>query len=1207
MSRSGKTAKPSSDEQSKSQPDLTKKSGGVREVIQRRPINFLHVAVILAVIVVGINLWEIFFVKDQELRTGLSDVIPFIVDLLVSIVLFVAAKYSAVRSKRLAIAWGTIALAFLFYSLGDAFYLILEVGLKVEPFPSVADGFYLAYYPVFLVGAFLLAEKPATTGLSINRILDMGIILGSAIIGFWSFLLGPLISSNAGQPLLEQWILFAYPVGDLVLIGALLLIMYNPFKRQEKTPIYFLAGYLLVTIVADSIYTYQSLLGKYVSGGFLDFSWIVASLLAGLAGASQVVSFLTTHRTEKTSFQDVFQVRLKAFQPYVPYFWLAAVFILLIRRGMGFTPISMGFLPLSLGVGGIIVLVIIRQIIALTENKMLNSRLQKSMERIQAQAGELEKTNLELQIDIAERKRAEVALYARGTQLTEALSIARMAYWEYDVIHDQFNLNDQFYTLFHTTAEQEGGYTMSSVRYAQRFVHPDDAAVVGMEIRKALETTDQDYQSQLDHRIIRADGETGYLSVHIRIEKDAQGLTVKIRGVNQDITERKQAETALQQSEALFRALFELSPDAIVLIDPHDPNTDRPIVDCNAAACLMNGYTRDEMVGHSIDMINLAPYAPAERTAYMKQLQEGGIYKLTTQHRRKDGTVFFVDVSTTLFTVGGRELILGIDHDITERNRREEEIKHRLAELEAINKVSSDLRAAQTLEEILPLLLDTILEVMHAAQGSIWLYDPIKDELDVVVTRGFEAQTGTPALPPVKPGAGIAGRVFASGQPYVSGDFRSYPNISVTTRQLIPPGVGGAAIPIRAEENILGTIIVNVPLPRELTPDEVHLLTTLSEIAGIAIRRTSLRQQTDRRLRQLTSLSEINRAITSSVDLHLNLTMLLNQVIAQLGIDAADVLLLNPVLQTLDYAAGSGFRTRTVERAHQRMDEGYAGRAILERHIIHIPNLVERDDNPLIAKTLAGEAFVSYYAVPLLAKGQIKGVLETFHRVPHGHDAEWLNFLNTLAEQAAIAIDNATLFDNLQRSNIELILAYDATIEGWSRALDLRDNETEGHTRRVADITVRLARTFALSEAELVQVRWGALLHDIGKMGVPDEILLKPGPLTDAEWVIMKKHPVLAYEMLSPIQYLRSALDIPYRHHEKWDGTGYPLGLKGEQIPLTARIFAVVDVWDALRSDRPYRKSWSDEKAREHIRSLAGTHFDPKAVEVFLKEMSENS
>jgi putative nucleotidyltransferase with HDIG domain len=165
----------------------------------------------------------------------------------------------------------------------------------------------------------------------------------------------------------------------------------------------------------------------------------------------------------------------------------------------------------------------------------------------------------------------------------------------------------------------------------------------------------------------------------------------------------------------------------------------------------------------------------------------------------------------------------------------------------------------------------------------------------------------------------------------------------------------------------------------------------------------------------------------------------------------------------------------------------------------------------------------------------------------------------------------------------------------------LRDKETEGHSKRVTELTVKLARSFGLSEPELVQVRWGALLHDIGKMGVPDNILHKPGPLTDVEWVAMKRHPAFAYDLLSPIRYLRLALDIPHYHHEKWDSTGYPDGLKGVQIPLVARIFAVVDVWDALNSDRPYRPAWTEGKVREHIRASSGTHFDPQVVTVFLQ------
>jgi putative nucleotidyltransferase with HDIG domain len=248
-----------------------------------------------------------------------------------------------------------------------------------------------------------------------------------------------------------------------------------------------------------------------------------------------------------------------------------------------------------------------------------------------------------------------------------------------------------------------------------------------------------------------------------------------------------------------------------------------------------------------------------------------------------------------------------------------------------------------------------------------------------------------------------------------------------------------------------------------------------------------------------------------------------------------------------------------------------------------------------------GEDFISYYGVPLITKGDVKGVMEIFHRAALEPDAEWFAFLNTLAGQAAIAVEIATLFESLQLSNSELFLAYDATIEGWSYALDLRDKETEGHTQRVTEMTLKLARTFGLSDLELVQVRWGALLHDIGKMGVPDEILLKPEPLTDKEWVAMKKHPSFAYEMLSPIRYLRLALEIPYCHHEKWDGSGYPRGLKGTQIPLVARIFAVVDVWDALTSDRPYRAAWPEEKVLDHIRSLSGTHFDPEVVKICLE------
>ena len=192
---------------------------------------------------------------------------------------------------------------------------------------------------------------------------------------------------------------------------------------------------------------------------------------------------------------------------------------------------------------------------------------------------------------------------------------------------------------------------------------------------------------------------------------------------------------------------------------------------------------------------------------------------------------------------------------------------------------------------------------------------------------------------------------------------------------------------------------------------------------------------------------------------------------------------------------------------------------------------------------------------------------------------------------------------DLMQAHGELQDAYEATLKGWVRALDFRDNETGDHSRRVTLLTVELARLMGINEDELVHVRRSALLHDIGKIAVPDSILHKPGPLTEAEWDIMRKHPQIAIEMLEPIEYLRPALAIPLNHHERWDGTGYPHGIKGEEIPLAARIFAVVDVWDALSSDRPYRKAWPYEKIVEHMRQQSGTHFDPKVVELFLKMM----
>jgi PAS domain S-box-containing protein len=408
-------------------------------------------------------------------------------------------------------------------------------------------------------------------------------------------------------------------------------------------------------------------------------------------------------------------------------------------------------------------------------------------------------------------------------------------------------------------------------------------------------------------------------------------------------------------------------------------------------------------------------------------------------------------------------------------------------------------------------------------------------------------------------------------------------------------------MPYHRPEGDMLTLSISISVMRNKRDEPVAIVCIVRDITE----RKQFQERIQHQLQRLAALRNVDMAISASHDLRVTLNVILDQVTSQLRVDAAAVLLLDPHTQILEHAAGCGFRFDSITHSHVRVGESYAGRAAAQRRTLHIPDITATSDLHSSLQ-LVGEDFIAYYAVPLLVKGHVKGVLEIFHRAPLDPQPEWVDFVEALAGQAAIAIESASMFNDLQITNAELALAYDTTLEGWSRALDLRDNETEGHTRRVTEMSVRLARAFGMSEAELVQVRRGALLHDIGKMGIPDSILLKPGPLTEQEWEIMRMHPVYAYELLSPISFLRPALDIPYCHHEKWDGTGYPRGLKGEEIPKAARVFAVIDVWDALRSNRPYRAAWPESKVREHIRSLSGTHFDPVVVEAFLKTVEHS-
>jgi PAS domain S-box-containing protein len=619
-------------------------------------------------------------------------------------------------------------------------------------------------------------------------------------------------------------------------------------------------------------------------------------------------------------------------------------------------------------------------------------------------------------------------------------------------------------------------------------------------------------------------------------------------------SESEQIEEALRASEARLRQITDNMLDVVSVVDLAGVHS---YVSPSIAKVL--GYDPESVIGKSVyDFVHPDDLAQVVEIIQEALATRSGA-RMELRYRHADGHyVWLESMGSFLFGADGEPTgAILTSRDVTARRQRENE-------LQSLALVSASLRAAPARAEMAPVILDLLMTLLEADGVALAMRDADTGETTIELARGYLAPATGARL---QPGESISQRVVA-------------------------------CIPLCVHDQTIGALWLDRTIP--LSDAETRLSTAIADIAANAIHRAALYEQTQLRLRRLDALSMIDKAITSSLDLEVTLNILLDQVTLQLRVDAAAVLLYNPHTQTLHHFAARGLRGGRMTWSPLGLNEDEAGQAVLAREIIRIPDLAVCAEQSARARRLQGEDFRTYFAVPLIAKGQVKGVLEIYHRALLQADHEWLNFMELLARGAAIAIDNIELFQGLQRSNSELVQSYDATLEGWSRALDLRDNVTEGHTQRVVGLTLQLANALKVPESELGSLRRGALLHDIGKIGIPDAILRKPGMLVGAEWEEMRKHPIYARAMLAPIAYLRPAIDIPYCHHEHWDGSGYPRGLRGDEIPFAARLFTVVDVWDALRSDRPYRTAMPIEHARAYIHASRGTLFDPQVVETFL-------
>jgi PAS domain S-box-containing protein len=712
-------------------------------------------------------------------------------------------------------------------------------------------------------------------------------------------------------------------------------------------------------------------------------------------------------------------------------------------------------------------------------------------------------------------------------------------------------------------------------------VTPDD------ELLKSIYGLEQPFHN-FNYALRLSDGRLRWLLVSGAPIREKKGISKGFVLVIEDITERRQTEQALQRSEKQYRQLFEAVQEGIWMVD-----TELRTTFVNDHAAHMIGYEVDDVIDRSVLDFFDPQWQDVLRNG-IERRRKGKAETYDVVARSREGRNIYINMhASPIMDEKGKFLgSLALVYDVSKQRMREHM-------LETIVRMASSIRNVSSQQEMIRLILDQLIYLFEGQAGILATRDGHSGEIHFLPGRGrwedpqvFQRATLIEA----------SHRIFTNRKPLVFGnaaddDRLASPDIFSELSQVV-------CLPLLTQDETIGAVwLGKKATTNDMIPpsaDEVKMLMTACDIAASALHRTILHEETELRIRRLRALREINLGISGSMNIMVILNSLLKCLGNDIGMEAAAVLFTNPEKNSLTFVAGQGFDPMPPLGDAFSMDDDLAGKAVRTNQIV-----TASSSNDTIAgfsrpwKDLLN-AYHYYECVPLTIKGQVKGVFEFFHTTTPAADTEWIDFLANIASQLAVTLDNAELFEKVSVTNMELTKSYDATIEIWARAMEHRTNETEGHADRVVEVAVRLAKAMGLPEDDLIQIRRGALLHDIGIIVLPDSILSKPGSLTPLEWETMRMHPTMAQEFLGTIDFLRPAVEIAYCHHERWDGLGYPRGLKAEEIPLGARIFTVVDVWDALRSNRPYRPGWPESRVRAYLRQESGTRFDPDVVSIFL-------
>ncbi|MBT3240643.1 MAG: PAS domain S-box protein [Chloroflexi bacterium] len=758
-------------------------------------------------------------------------------------------------------------------------------------------------------------------------------------------------------------------------------------------------------------------------------------------------------------------------------------------------------------------------------------------------------------IDITEQKQAEDEIKRTNLILREAEQLAKFGGWEIDLNTLETNFTDGTLDIYELPYEDP-----PLLEKGIEFYAPEARPIISEAVINAFENN---IPYDLELPFITAKGKNIWIRT-IGKTGPLNGKSNKLYGTIQDITERKLREEALLKTEERFQLTINNSPSIYEVYD-----LDGVQVSVNKAYEDLWGFPASHTVG-KFNVLKSQEVVKSGLIEYIKRAYLGESVVVPEYEYDPRGETEAQGkgrirwLSTRIYPLkdeDGKVTNIVITHeDVSERINKEKEI---LKFQEELISSQSRLREAQTV----------------AKMGS-WEWDR--------VTRKFFWSVEMCRILGYSPDN--VGRSYELVRSHVHPE-----DIENYDYQLEQATKHHSDFSIK-----LRIICVDKTLKWVFIKGKFLGFKNKMPTRMIGIMQDITDQEKNKE--QMDTLQTIELAATSNLELQNIFEILVAQVLSLLDVDGVVILLKDEGQNKLKFAAGGGFYSLSaVVETNMKLGKSFAGTVYNEKRTIQSKNFPPKKRFTGFRKMLREENFVSFIGLPIITKENIFGVIEVYSRSFLSPNPEWLAFLETITSQAARAIENSYLITGIKKSNEELKLAYDKTIEGWSRALEMRDYEIRGHSERVTDMTVKLAQLMGIDGIELDHIRRGALLHDIGKMAIPDKILHKPGDLDDEEWKQMKEHPVLAYKLLAPIEFLKPALDIPHRHHEKWDGSGYPEGLSGKEIPIAARIFAIIDVWDALMSNRPYRDAWPKEKVLDHLREQSGKHFDPEVVDAFFE------